>query len=304
MESRVQVSDCSFIFRHVLALSRGNAIELTGVLAGLLSDLAEEFGNPDFGELCDSHRAVDLTINTACDILFHKSRCGVDFAREVGFLAANFPKCCQSIIDSKLPAPLLSDIFRHPSLKLTTEDSLYDVVHLLTETDANYFALFEFVHFEFLSLDTISRFMDISLPHVDQINTRILQRIYVRLRHTQLIPPTTELKPRFSGRSFGYSANEPFHGIIAHLTTVCGGNVHDHQIVTVSALTIYSGYRAKCVADVSRAEKYFCSPNKSDQWVKYDFKRKLGLLVVLRSPKPPGWRGQRDFAKLGFRGFH
>jgi hypothetical protein len=122
----------------------------------------------------------------------------------------------------------------HPSLKLTTYDLLYDVAHLLTETDANYFDLFVS-----LSLDTISRFVDISFSHIDQFNPRILQRIYVRLRHTQLIPPTKELKPRFSGHFFEYSSNEPFDGIITYLMTICGGDVHDYQIVTVSASTTY-----------------------------------------------------------------
>jgi hypothetical protein len=99
MEYRVQVSDRSFIFRHILGLSRGNAIELTGVLAELLANLAEEFDSSYFGELCDSYLAAELTLNIACDLLFHKFRCGVDFAREVSFLAAHFPKCRQSIID-------------------------------------------------------------------------------------------------------------------------------------------------------------------------------------------------------------
>jgi hypothetical protein len=203
---------------------------LTGALTDLLFNLADEFGNSDFGELCGSHLVTELTLKTACNILFRKSQRGLNFTREVDFLPTNFPKCRQSIIDSKLPAPLLSHILEHPSLKLTTEDSLYDVVHLLTETDANYFDLFEFVHFEFLSLNTVSRFVELSLQHVEQINRRIWQRICVRFRHSQMIPLTKELKHRITGFFFKYSVNNPFHGIIAHLTTVCGGNVHDHQI--------------------------------------------------------------------------
>jgi hypothetical protein len=106
----VRSSDQNSIFPRVLGLGRGNVIELAIALAGLLADLSEEFGSSDFGELCDSYFPTEFTVNIACDLLCRKFWCSVDFTQAIGYLAANVPKCCQSINDSKLPAPLLSDV--------------------------------------------------------------------------------------------------------------------------------------------------------------------------------------------------
>jgi hypothetical protein len=71
----------------------------------------------------------------------------------------------------------------------------------------------------------------------------------------------------------------PFEGIIAHLTRLCGGNVHDQGVVEVTATAVASGYSvgslmAKNVADLE-SNTFFHSPNHGrDSWLCYNFKNR------------------------------
>jgi hypothetical protein len=72
----------------------------------------------------------------------------------------------------------------------------------------------------------------------------------------------------------------PLRGIIHHLTTEFGGNVHDRGVVAITAhrpCSDYPGFAAKNIADLE-ANSYFDCANESDMWVCYDFKTlKVGL---------------------------
>ena len=81
-------------------------------------------------------------------------------------------------------------------------------------------------------------------------------------------------------REFVCDQSESLDGIIAYLTRVCGGNVHDKGVVNVTACTIFgSGFWPKNVVDLSSDGEYWC-PHAQEAWICYDF---LSLGVTLTS---------------------
>ena len=68
-------------------------------------------------------------------------------------------------------------------------------------------------------------------------------------------------------RVFDYSPMQQY-GIIAHLTGVCGGNVHDRGVVEVIAS---SGGDPRNAVDLE-TDWAFCSSNEPNSWICYDFK--------------------------------
>jgi hypothetical protein len=61
-------------------------------------------------------------------------------------------------------------------------------------------------------------------------------------------------------------------GIIAHLSSECGGNVHDRGIVHITSKSVLNdSYPPKLAADL-QSTTYFHSIGEPGQWLCYDFK--------------------------------
>jgi hypothetical protein len=102
-------------------------------------------------------------------------------------------------------------------------------------------------------------------------------------------------------------------GIVKHLARVCGGNVHDRNVVEVTSSKAYSkgpGYAGKNITDMV-ADSFFCSdfrdadgkdkveiPPTRNNWVCYDFKERR---IV---PTHYALRTSSDPPPANFRGFH
>ena len=72
-----------------------------------------------------------------------------------------------------------------------------------------------------------------------------------------------------------YDSANPLDGIIAHLTRMCGGNVHDKGIVkvTVSSNCTHADSKPGNLVDFG-TNFWFASDNKKDSWICYDFKKR------------------------------
>jgi hypothetical protein len=72
-----------------------------------------------------------------------------------------------------------------------------------------------------------------------------------------------------------FAPTSPLSGIISYLSERCGGNVHDHHLVTITANQQYDddlSNAAKNAADLT-AHSIFNSVNEPNQWICYDFNR-------------------------------
>jgi hypothetical protein len=76
-------------------------------------------------------------------------------------------------------------------------------------------------------------------------------------------------KPMANGGRFS-PASGLLNGIIAHLTTECGGNVVDCGIVAVTASSD-NGNKPRNVTDLQDPSSFFMSMDSPNQWICYDF---------------------------------
>jgi hypothetical protein len=168
----------------------------------------------------------------------------------------------------------------HGALQIESEDELFDHIWQKVSEEDDYFRLFEFVRFEYLSCDSVDRFCETCGGFFSPLNCAIWNAISRRL-----VLPVTPSAPHRKGRSrsreihLAFSPDAPLGGIIAHLTAQCGGNVDEKGVVHVFADHAYGrppAYPARNVADLY-ADSYFYSKNEPNQSITYDFK---GMRVV------------------------
>jgi hypothetical protein len=135
--------------------------------------------------------------------------------------------------------------------------------------------LLEFVRFEFLLKSTIDKFVSWSLEHFDELDITISlwQAITNRLSGgDNAVRPISRRYPAV----FRPRTDSPLDGIIANLNGKHGGNVHERDIVKVSASSVFgnnSSYVAhNAVNLVNHQQNYFFSNDTANQWLCYDFK--------------------------------
>ena len=192
------------------------------------------------------------------------------------FVAAHFYDLSEDTIlslDLETLILLLSD----PQLQIRDEDSLYDLVEMLVDCDLKFSPLFEFVCLEYLTVDRIKRFISfVGNRLLGEINLKLWEKISKRLVLTPTAFPDDERGTRFAappGIDFACTDPKSLNGIIANLSRECGGNVHDHGIVDVTASsTNGAAFAPRNVADLD-GDSIYCSNDVLDTWICYDFKQ-------------------------------
>jgi hypothetical protein len=186
-----------------------------------------------------------------------------------------------------LPFSMIYEIISQGSLRLASEDSLYDFIKKRTETKPEMFSLLEFVSWEYCSTDVMNDFFNLLSEHFYEMNDSMWANLRARLvlprRTWKQFPPTVK-----KGKKFDVP-----DGIIAHLTRECGGNVHDHHVVEVTwgsfekethGLSVDPDYSwaAKNAADLETDLDSFSAYREEEEdilhtrnnWLCYDFKER------------------------------
>jgi hypothetical protein len=96
--------------------------------------------------------------------------------------------------------------------------------------DFQYSTLFEFVHFEYLSVGSIRDFGELISNSFDILTIGIWNTIVPRLLMSS---PRLRFFPR---------DDDLFDGIFSYLTKECGGNIHEKGIIEVSASSIFNSH--------------------------------------------------------------
>lgn len=74
----------------------------------------------------------------------------------IEFIASHFSE----IAVQALTVSELEEVIRHDSLKLNSENELFDILSRLVSNDGEYYALFRYIRFELLDLVNVRVFMD------------------------------------------------------------------------------------------------------------------------------------------------
>ena len=158
-------------------------------------------------------------------------RCGTLGSRceaLVNYVAAHF----HEISDEGLRAMDVDTarlLLSHKSLRIQSEDTLYDFVRSRAQCDCRFVCLFEFVCFEYLSDNRIKDFVSfVNGQILAEFNMDIWHRISRRLMQSGTQKGTRaasmeERGPEPPLSEFAYQAERPLDGIIAYLQRTCRG---------------------------------------------------------------------------------
>ena len=280
--------------RPVHSVRSGNAIQVRNSNFLALVRLSQELENRElFSSLLGMIRTDTLTLTPeeAFLLLQTATDLGVADSDRFGYLtemvASHFYELSKETLDT-FSLEAAQFVLSSPSLKIEDEDSLYEFVRYHAEEDLRFTGLFEFVYFEYLSVESIKNFASfISEKALENINSGIWKRMCGRL----ILEANLQANPRAvtpPGIILPYNESKPLEGIIAHLTRECGGNVHDKNVVNVTASCVFkddNSYQRRVVE--LGTDSFLCSNDAKDTWVCYDFKDRR---IIPTSYSVRSWR--------------
>jgi hypothetical protein len=134
-----------------IAVDSAHPLTFVAICAALWTSELSEF-------VCDQERD-DVTMDNVLNRLRFRSANRCDISAELRFFAShfyNFLPHPQTL--STLPFSFLYEIIGHGSLRIESEDSLYDFIRKGTKMSPEVFCLLEFVRFEYCSTDVMDDF--------------------------------------------------------------------------------------------------------------------------------------------------
>jgi hypothetical protein len=287
----IDTKDPNHLFSQILSLGQGCEIVVDKSVVPLIVSFCREVGNQELLEILsredeDPDQNVGICISRLCSFTGAGTSTGNDVSefRDISYLASHFHEL--SMADFvRLSIEPAESILSDASLKVDSEDQLFEFISSRFCESSSFIVLLEYVRFEYLSLASIERFVNIISEDVYEfLNVSIWRQICVRLCHRVW---ATDLRSRFGPRAVCGShddANDAdnLNGIIAFLTRQCGGNVHDHGVVNITSLTnLGAGLHPKNAADLAVDNKFssmFSSVTTPGQWLCYGFR--TGTLVL------------------------
>ena len=287
----------------VQSVQHGEAFALNQSNLAHLFRFSDELENSDLrAALIELLDLQNLTVEKALPFVAVGKCCPAissQFEALVDFVASHFYEISNEEMEL-LDFDTLTLLLSRPCLRIESENSLYDHIRSRMKQDLLYTGLLEYVCVEYLSNDRVQDLAEFIgehfLPHFSaKLWTSITQRLGAA--------PTTNRPAdgRFLETTILFDSSKPLDGIIAHLTRVHGGNVHDKEVVTVTASSIYNMaacYHPKHAASLE-TDSIFYSANAQNSWICYDFRNRsiIPTHYTIRS-HPDGGRGLAGWHNL------
>jgi hypothetical protein len=303
---QIESIDTTGLFGNILTLGRGGRISFSPSDQLFYVSVFRELGNSEAIRAILDCVESDMSISNAVQL--YRLRSELDQPRDdiVSFIASHFSEFSQSSSFDCLSDFDIELILSHRSLQFEHEDVLYDFVSSRILQHSNSLPLLEFIQFEYLSIDRISRFCQWSHEFFNLFNDSIWSRICSRLAQVlhRDSPDSQVSCPRRI--VFTPDPHLPLDGgLISYLSEQCGGNVHDKQIVQVSASSTARNSpacAAKNLVDL-KADSLYVSRDAPNQWICYDF----GQLTIApthysirsRFDGGPGWNNIKSWVIEG-----
>ena len=203
-----------------------------------------------------------------------------------------------------LPQNIFEEIIKSDELKLDSEDELLNIIIELYEESSSYSNLFEYVKFENVRDESMSKFIEsFRIDHIDEGTWRVLSR---RLVRTASDESSDKRKDRYANntktsnsnkviKEFNFEPGHELEGIMRHLTNETGGNIHDNGTIEISSNSIQGSFHPKHAVDY-QSNNFYASNNELNAFVCFDFKgRRIQLTNYSIKSYPcgqnyPHWR--------------
>jgi hypothetical protein len=271
-EFTIDVSDPNSEFSSLFSILSGSPFILQRSALDFFLKIARELSNVELFKSLSAIRGDD-SVNLVEELRF-LSEIGDDFDLEslVDKCSSSFFELPESSL-GELSVSLLVSILSSPSLRLVSEGNLYQFVKNQIERDESYSVLLEFVRFEYLSLDSISDFTRLISFSFPFLTPSIWRSLVPRLILSVL--PSSPFSERCYYRSILYEGR-PLDGVISFLSRKCGGNVHDLEIVKVSASGQYwPEYGVAVLVDFTSRLRGFLTQGSENSWICFEFKSRV-----------------------------
>jgi hypothetical protein len=186
----IDAKDPDHCFSQVLSLGFGGELplELTAEGRTFVQSVAGELWNSEMFDLTIADSGDSLDRGQLLARLAFLSQTGSNCDDEVETLASSFYEFEVSELD-RLDFSVLYAVLSNRALVLQNEDSLFDVVTRHISRDASYFALLEFVRFEFLSDRCMKSAIGLLSKSFESLTPGILASIANRLSLSVIIAP-------------------------------------------------------------------------------------------------------------------
>jgi hypothetical protein len=260
-------------FRSFLTLGQGAPLRLSQSNIGFFASLFEELENTDLYYALLQFLDAEISPTDAMLKLQARQTLGHDMKREIAFIASHlyeFPMATLVTLDYDTFHRVIS----HDSIRLKSEDFLYNLIELCVAKDETAFTLLEDVRFENLSQGAIVKFAKLAASLFDRMTASIWEQVSQRLVMSGPVALSLDnRRVKLAGVNYAFAQSDALNGIIAFLTRDGGGNVHDRNVVKIIALNQTRGDApAKEIANFQEQASRYLSDHSSGGWVGYDFK--------------------------------
>jgi hypothetical protein len=270
MSFLIETDDSGGYFGSIVELGRGKSIVLTELNWKIVGSMSKELGNMEIYEQILRVVEGELSIDNVVKRMNSLSEICANYENEVQFASSHLYEISSSDVDE-----LTFDVFREVvncnDLKIESEDWLYETISKRISCDFRYFEMFELIRFEFLSVAKMRDYFEIVSNSFEHFTVSQWQSLHSRLIHTI---DERRVNDRVVVREMLFEPSSPLCGILHHLTSRFSGNVHDRNVVNITANRAYDNradYAAKNVADFE-SNSYFLSANEPNQSICFDFK--------------------------------
>jgi hypothetical protein len=265
-EFLIETKDPNHEFGNFLQLGHGRPIVVSDSARAFYNSICIELGNREIIYLLLSQFEGDLTMGNVIGRLKLLQEIGEDLTSVTEFISSHFSEFSTSDL-SEIGVSVLHEVLSCRSLKMKDEDSLFSFISSQTSVNADYFSLLEFIAFEHLSNAAFERFIDLISASFEHFSLSL----WSRLRNRLLLSNGT-LTTGATRISAPYRDNLPFEGIISHLTKTFSGNVSILSVVDVTSSSgLYGWYHPRNAVDLY-ANTWFCSADRENSWLCYDFR--------------------------------
>ena len=279
---RINVNDRNKMFQVILAIVEGLPIprEPVGDDLIVLQRLAKEIGNDEVNcWLTDYKYSKDeMAPETVVKRIVEKQADGLDIRDEVEYIAQNFAAVADAHGEkgnllTELGIDVSAAVLSHEKLLLRDEDQLFG---LIAASGAEFQPLLEFVEFQYVSPEVISKF--IAEFDMNDLTSGIWMSLCRRLAFP-IKPPSSSrfmyVPPAF--KELLYTAGKPFAGIIAHIKEKCGRNPMLAGEVVVTCNTSPTNGSLENLFDYGWSS-FVATANTKNSWYCIDMRKyKVGL---------------------------
>jgi hypothetical protein len=258
----LHLKDCEDYFEAISSISNGDSIDISDTNCSALLLLCNWLSNSELEtQLVNVAIGPDvLSLSNVIDRLILKSTHKCDISNELKLVSLSLNELS---LDSlrRLDSTLFESIVSSAFLRIDSEDFLLNLLCSL-----GHFELLGYVECIFLSVSGIDALLN--YLSLSSLNCVVWDSLCRRLRCKIDFSNVDVNRGHFCGL-FRFT-DQPFCGILSHVTSVCGGNVHEREIVE---MTCSLSSRSDCwrVADHSWTD-YWYSNNEANSWICFNFK--------------------------------